>query len=154
MNAEEQPMKGVVKNIDLRISGWTWKVDLNIIDMDELEVVLGMDFMEKSSATLNPYCKVMAGKEGQPEWMIPLVSKDGADTRKGITVFQLDKGSMLCYGFRWSASLPLRGMQGGVLEDGNKIAFYKCEITRARALHSSSPPEEMSSDFPYLLYLL
>ncbi|KAK3017952.1 hypothetical protein RJ639_005231 [Escallonia herrerae] len=79
MNAEERPTKGVVKNVNLRTGGWTWKVNFNIIDMDELGVVLRMDFMEKSSTTLNPYCGVMmmAGKEGQPKWMIPLVSKDG-----------------------------------------------------------------------------
>ncbi|KAK3011664.1 hypothetical protein RJ639_010677 [Escallonia herrerae] len=47
MNTEERPMKGVVKNVDLRTDGWTWKADFNIIDMDELGVVLGMDFMEK-----------------------------------------------------------------------------------------------------------
>ncbi|KAK3009140.1 hypothetical protein RJ639_013917 [Escallonia herrerae] len=54
-NAEERPMKGVVKNVNLRTGGWTWKADFNIISMDELGEVLGMDFMEKSSATLNPY---------------------------------------------------------------------------------------------------
>ncbi|KAK2998525.1 hypothetical protein RJ639_024091 [Escallonia herrerae] len=94
-------MKGVIKNVDLRIDGWTWKADFNIIDMDELGVVLGMDFMEKSSATLNPYYGVMVmmmgGKEGQLEWMILLVSKDGANGHKEITVLQLDKGLTLCY---------------------------------------------------------
>ncbi|KAK3012857.1 hypothetical protein RJ639_008820 [Escallonia herrerae] len=91
--------KGVIKNVDLRICRWTGKKDFNIIDMDEFGVVLGMDFMEKSSTTLNPYCGVMimAGKEGQPEWMIPLVSKDGANARKGITLLQLDEGLTLCY---------------------------------------------------------
>ncbi|KAK3021723.1 hypothetical protein RJ639_046069 [Escallonia herrerae] len=99
VNAEERLTKGVVKNIDLRIDGWTGKANFNIINMDELRVVLGMDFMEKSSATLNPYCGVMmmVGKEGQPKWMIPLVSKDGANARKGITVLQLDEGLTLCY---------------------------------------------------------
>ncbi|KAK3040495.1 hypothetical protein RJ639_028780 [Escallonia herrerae] len=48
-----------------------------------------MDFMEKSSAMLNPYREL--------EWMIPLVSKDGANARKGITVLQLDEGLTLCY---------------------------------------------------------
>ncbi|KAK3010464.1 hypothetical protein RJ639_011072 [Escallonia herrerae] len=93
------PHKEVIKNVDLRIGEWTGKKDFNIIDMDELGVVLGMDFMEKSSAMLNPYCVVMmmAGKKGQPKWMIPLVSKDGANTRKGITVLQLDEGLKLCY---------------------------------------------------------
>ncbi|KAK3014285.1 hypothetical protein RJ639_009692 [Escallonia herrerae] len=102
MNAEERPTKGVVKNVDLRIDGWTGKADFNIIDMDELGLVLKMDFMKKSSAMLNPYCGVMmmVGKEDQPEWMISLVSKDEADARKGITVLQLDKESMLCYGER------------------------------------------------------
>ncbi|KAK3015833.1 hypothetical protein RJ639_006010 [Escallonia herrerae] len=38
---------------------WTGKKDFNIIDMDELGVVLGMDFMKKLSTTLNPYCGVM-----------------------------------------------------------------------------------------------
>ncbi|KAK3026360.1 hypothetical protein RJ639_042657 [Escallonia herrerae] len=74
--------------------------DFNIIDMDELGVVLGMDFMKKSSTALNPYCGVMmmiVGTEGQPKWMIMLVSKDGANARKGITVLQLDEGLMLCY---------------------------------------------------------
>ncbi|KAK3027809.1 hypothetical protein RJ639_041977 [Escallonia herrerae] len=98
MNAKEQLTKGVIKNVDLRIDGWTGKADFNIIDMDELGVVLWMDFMENLSATLNPYCEVMTGKEGQPEWMIPLVSKDAAHARKRIIVLQLDKGSTLCYG--------------------------------------------------------
>ncbi|KAK3042180.1 hypothetical protein RJ639_001300 [Escallonia herrerae] len=78
VNAEERPTKGVVKNVDLRIDGWTGKADFNIIDMDELGVVLGMDFMEKLSATLNPYCGVMM----IAEWMILLVSKDGADAQR------------------------------------------------------------------------
>ncbi|KAK3037279.1 hypothetical protein RJ639_029691 [Escallonia herrerae] len=88
VNIEERPTKGVVKNVNLRTGGWTWKADFNIVDMDELGVVLEMEFMEKSSITLNPYCGVMmmAGKKGQPKWMIPLVSKDGANARKGITV--------------------------------------------------------------------
>ncbi|KAK3021218.1 hypothetical protein RJ639_046637 [Escallonia herrerae] len=47
VNAEERPTKGVVKNVDLRIGEWTGKADFNIIDMDELGVVLGMEFMEK-----------------------------------------------------------------------------------------------------------
>ncbi|KAK3020174.1 hypothetical protein RJ639_046982 [Escallonia herrerae] len=97
------PHKGVVKNVDLRIGRWTGKKDFNIIDMDELGVVLGMDFMKKLSTALNPYCRVMmmiVGKEGQPDWMIPLVSKDGANARKGITVLQLDEGLTLCY-FEW-----------------------------------------------------
>ncbi|KAK3010417.1 hypothetical protein RJ639_012310 [Escallonia herrerae] len=52
--------------------------------MDELGVVLGMDFMKKLSTALNPYYRVMmmiVGKESQREWMIPLVSKDGANAR-------------------------------------------------------------------------
>ncbi|KAK3035998.1 hypothetical protein RJ639_031171 [Escallonia herrerae] len=48
VNFEELPTKGVFKNVDLRIDGWTGKKDFNIIDMDELGVVLGMDFMKKS----------------------------------------------------------------------------------------------------------
>ncbi|KAK3010294.1 hypothetical protein RJ639_010799 [Escallonia herrerae] len=43
MNAKERLTKGVVKNVDLRIGGWTGKVDFNIIDMDELGVMLRMD---------------------------------------------------------------------------------------------------------------
>ncbi|KAK3017773.1 hypothetical protein RJ639_005089 [Escallonia herrerae] len=103
LNVEERPMKGVIKNVNLRTGGWTWKADFNII---EWMSVLGMDFMEKLSATLNPCCRVMmiAGKEGQLEWMIPLVSKDGADARKGIIVLQLDKGSTLCYS-EWQMGL-------------------------------------------------
>ncbi|KAK2999391.1 hypothetical protein RJ639_023517 [Escallonia herrerae] len=99
VNAEERQTKGVVKKVDLRIYGWTWKADFNIIDMDDLGVVLGMDFMEKSSATLNPYYGVMmvVGKEVQPEWMILLVSKDGANECKGITVLHLDERLTLCY---------------------------------------------------------
>ncbi|KAK3016144.1 hypothetical protein RJ639_007455 [Escallonia herrerae] len=91
MHAKERPTKGVFKT-------WTRKADINNIDMDEL----GMDFMEKSSATLNTYCGVlmMAGKEGQPEWMILLVSKDEATTN----VFPLP-----------TAHLP--GTQNQVLED-------------------------------------
>ncbi|KAK3007399.1 hypothetical protein RJ639_016405 [Escallonia herrerae] len=84
MNAEERSMKGVIKNVDLRIDRWIEKADFNIIDMDELGVVLGMDFMENSSTSLNPYCGVMmmAGKEGQLEWMILLVSRDGVDAQR------------------------------------------------------------------------
>ncbi|KAK3023270.1 hypothetical protein RJ639_044436 [Escallonia herrerae] len=65
VNTKERPTKAIVKNADLRIGGWTGKADLNIIGMDELGVVLGMDFMENSSATLNPYCglMMMAGKD-------------------------------------------------------------------------------------------
>ncbi|KAK3002776.1 hypothetical protein RJ639_018636 [Escallonia herrerae] len=59
VNAKERLTKRAVKNVDLRIGRWTGKADFNIIDMDELGVVLAMDFIEKSSTTLNPYCEVM-----------------------------------------------------------------------------------------------
>ncbi|KAK3017957.1 hypothetical protein RJ639_002990 [Escallonia herrerae] len=66
MNAKERLTKGVIKNVDLKIGERIVKADFNIIDMDELGVLLGMDFMEKSSAMLNPYYEVMVGEEGQP----------------------------------------------------------------------------------------
>ncbi|KAK3041340.1 hypothetical protein RJ639_002321 [Escallonia herrerae] len=99
VNTEERPTKGVIKRVNLRIDRWPWKANFNIIDMDELGVVLGIDFMEKSSITFNPYCgmMMMVGKEGQPECMILLVSKDGANAHKGITMLQLDEGLTLCY---------------------------------------------------------
>ncbi|KAK3012294.1 hypothetical protein RJ639_012842 [Escallonia herrerae] len=91
------PHKGVIKNVDLRICRWTGKKDFNIIDMDEFGVVLGMDFMKKSSTALNPYCRVMmmiVGKEGQPEWMISLVSKDGGQrTALAYSLLKLLKAS-------------------------------------------------------------
>ncbi|KAK3037379.1 hypothetical protein RJ639_030477 [Escallonia herrerae] len=36
VNTKERPTKGVIKNVDLRIGGWTGKADFNIIHMDEL----------------------------------------------------------------------------------------------------------------------
>ncbi|KAK3039567.1 hypothetical protein RJ639_027711 [Escallonia herrerae] len=93
VNAKERLAKGVVKNVDLRINEWTGNADFNIIDMDELGVVLGIDFMEKSSTRLNPYCRVMMMVE-----CIPTFKEDS----------------------RWSAFLPLRRMQDGVPEDGTE----------------------------------
>ncbi|KAK3020534.1 hypothetical protein RJ639_046223 [Escallonia herrerae] len=104
VNTEERPTKGVIKNVNLRTGGCTWKADFNIIDMDGLAVVLGMDFMEKSRNTLNPYWGVMmmVGKEGQHKWMIPLVSKDGANA-PGVS-----SGLLLCHATKdtiWRAQL-------------------------------------------------
>ncbi|KAK3010011.1 hypothetical protein RJ639_011014 [Escallonia herrerae] len=65
VNAEDRQTKGVIKNINLRIERWKEKADFNIIDMDELGVVLGMDVMDNSSVILNPYrgVMIMVGKE-------------------------------------------------------------------------------------------
>ncbi|KAK3001370.1 hypothetical protein RJ639_022152 [Escallonia herrerae] len=51
--------------------------------------------LEEDASTVQ--VRIAGGKEGRPEWMIPLVSKDGANARKGITVLQLDEGLTLCY---------------------------------------------------------
>ncbi|KAK3004170.1 hypothetical protein RJ639_018480 [Escallonia herrerae] len=147
VNAEEQPMKGVVNNVDLRIDGWTGKANFNIINMDELRVVLGMDFMEKLSTMLNPYSgmMMMASKEGQLEWMIQLVSKDRADARKGITVLQLDKGLTLCYG-EWqmgprtyAVDMPKLDSSSFLLSSSIRIAHYRPSMYSDNNPHEASP---------------
>ncbi|KAK3000921.1 hypothetical protein RJ639_022417 [Escallonia herrerae] len=41
LNVEERPTKGVIKNVDLRTGGWTWKADFNIIEWMSLGWCLG-----------------------------------------------------------------------------------------------------------------
>eukprot|EP00253_Pinus_taeda_P015379 PITA_15379 len=60
---------GVPERVDTRLGEWTGKVDFTIVQIDDYEAILGMEFLEQFDAMIVPHLKKMYiydGKEDVP----------------------------------------------------------------------------------------
>ena len=99
VNSEEQQTHGIVKGVEIHMGAWTGKADFIVIDMDDHQAVLGMDFLEKHNSALIPYREVMviSGKDGRALCEKPLVQQEES-TSKLLGAIEFIKGSKLIYG--------------------------------------------------------
>ncbi|KZV35807.1 hypothetical protein F511_09508 [Dorcoceras hygrometricum] len=69
VNASAQRLNGIVKNVELSLGTWKGCVDLSVAPLDDINFVLGMDFLRKVSAIPMTYLDSMCIMErGAPCW--------------------------------------------------------------------------------------
>ncbi|MBA0755341.1 hypothetical protein Gogos_005493 [Gossypium gossypioides] len=55
VNSEEAPTMGVVQNMELQIGEWKGNEDIEVIQLDDYDYVLGLNFLERIQTVLYPW---------------------------------------------------------------------------------------------------
>uniref|UniRef100_A0A803KR17 Eukaryotic translation initiation factor 3 subunit G N-terminal domain-containing protein n=1 Tax=Chenopodium quinoa TaxID=63459 RepID=A0A803KR17_CHEQI len=90
VNTIPAPIHGVARGVPLQLSEWEGAVDFTVVDMDDFNLVLGLEFMD----SVRPFTFEEDGsltiKKGQGTWSIP-VAREEAEA-KMLSAIQLDRG--------------------------------------------------------------
>ncbi|KAI5347847.1 hypothetical protein L3X38_000734 [Prunus dulcis] len=78
VNSTAKPIDGVARGVELHITTWKGVVDFSVISIDDYDVVLGMEFMDKVNAFLIPFYNTMCiAQGGTMPCMVPVVRQQG-----------------------------------------------------------------------------
>ncbi|PPR93089.1 hypothetical protein GOBAR_AA27584 [Gossypium barbadense] len=55
VNSEEAPTVGVIQNVELQINEWKGKEEFEVIQLDDYDCVLGLNFLDRIQAVLYPW---------------------------------------------------------------------------------------------------
>uniref|UniRef100_A0A803N5J7 Uncharacterized protein n=1 Tax=Chenopodium quinoa TaxID=63459 RepID=A0A803N5J7_CHEQI len=90
VNTIPAPIHGVARGVPLQLSEWEGAVDFTVVDMDDFNLVLGLEFMD----SVRPFTFEEDGsltiKRGQGTWSVP-VAREEAEA-KMLSAIQLDRG--------------------------------------------------------------
>uniref|UniRef100_A0A803L166 Eukaryotic translation initiation factor 3 subunit G N-terminal domain-containing protein n=1 Tax=Chenopodium quinoa TaxID=63459 RepID=A0A803L166_CHEQI len=90
VNTIPASIHGVARGVPLQLSEWKGAVDFTVVDMDDFNLVLGLEFMD----SVRPFTFEEDGsltiKRGQGAWSVP-VAREEAEA-KMLSAIQLDKG--------------------------------------------------------------
>ncbi|CAL2267189.1 unnamed protein product [Prunus armeniaca] len=78
VNSTAKPIDGVARGVELHIATWKGVADFSMISMDDYDVVLGMEFMDKVKAFSIPFYNTMCiAHGGAMPCMVPVVRQQG-----------------------------------------------------------------------------
>ncbi|EOY02880.1 Uncharacterized protein TCM_017282 [Theobroma cacao] len=105
VNSKWVRTKGIAKGIDVQLGEWHWTEDIEVIQMDDYKVVMGLDFLERIQAFLVPHndCICILGSKGQ---CIVLVRRGCAQPTKTLSAIQLVEGEQICAAVRSLEDTP------------------------------------------------
>ncbi|EOY26319.1 Uncharacterized protein TCM_027814 [Theobroma cacao] len=95
VNSKWVRIKGIAKGIDVQLGEWHGTEDIEVIQMDDYEVVMGLNFLERIQALLVPHedSICIVGSKGQ--CVVP-VRRGCAQSTKTLTAIQLAEGEQIC----------------------------------------------------------
>jgi len=65
VNSSSTPIDGVAQKVDVSIGEWYSKENLTVVTIDDFDVVLGLEFLDKVKAMLVSYTNTMCILEGK-----------------------------------------------------------------------------------------
>ncbi|CAL9019851.1 unnamed protein product [Prunus brigantina] len=90
VNSTAKPIDGVAHGVELHIATWKGVADFSVIPMDDYDVVLGMEFMDKVKAFPIPFYNTMCITQGGAmPCMVPVVRQQGES--KLLSAMQFSK---------------------------------------------------------------
>ncbi|KAE8671970.1 hypothetical protein F3Y22_tig00111877pilonHSYRG00250 [Hibiscus syriacus] len=72
VNAEEVPIKGISKGVELNIGSWTGKEVIKVIPLDDFDVVLGLSFLDKINAFPVPFADCLCILDSKHQCIVPI----------------------------------------------------------------------------------
>ena len=72
VNSDAKPIFGVARGVELRIGDWQGKLDFSVVPMDDFPIVLGMLFLDQTSAVPVPCANTMILTEGSKSCVVPV----------------------------------------------------------------------------------
>ncbi|KAI5316909.1 hypothetical protein L3X38_036616 [Prunus dulcis] len=89
-NSTAKAINGVARGVELHIATWKGVADFSVISMNDYDVVLGMEFMDKVKAFPIPFYNTMCiAQGGTMSCMVPVVRQQGES--KLLSAMQLSK---------------------------------------------------------------
>lgn len=89
VNSAAKPIEGVAKEVRASIGEWTGTIDLSVVPMDDFQLVLGMEFLDKVTAFPLPFANTVCIIDGENTCMVPIERSKQIET---ITAMQFKKG--------------------------------------------------------------
>ncbi|CAL8996076.1 unnamed protein product [Prunus brigantina] len=90
VNSTAKPIDGVARGVELHIATWNGVVDFSVISMDDYDVMLGMEFMDKVKAFPIPFYNSMCiAQGGAMSCMVLMVRQQGES--KPLSAMQFSK---------------------------------------------------------------
>ncbi|PWA81445.1 hypothetical protein CTI12_AA187700 [Artemisia annua] len=99
VNSKAKPMEGVAKDVRAKIGEWEGTVDLPVVPMDDFDVVLGLEFLDKVRAFPMPFANTLCILDGGKTCMVSTErdSKCGAKTLSAMQFKKRYNKSEPCY---------------------------------------------------------
>ncbi|KAL3499586.1 hypothetical protein ACH5RR_038679 [Cinchona calisaya] len=91
VNTKEVPVHGLASNVDVAIGQWKGKTSLEVISLDDYDVVIGLDFLDRISAILLPFADCLYILDSQYQCVVPLKRESGRN-HKTLSAIQLCSG--------------------------------------------------------------
>ncbi|XP_059636214.1 DNA damage-inducible protein 1-like [Cornus florida] len=103
VNSEEARVSRVCKEVELCLQGWKGKADFQVAEMDDHDMVLGLEFMDRNNVAPLPCLgalMILGGEEGKAACMVPLVGRKespevAVNTMELVRTSHLPKGARL-----------------------------------------------------------
>ncbi|KAI5328758.1 hypothetical protein L3X38_028155 [Prunus dulcis] len=90
VNSTAKPIDGVARGVELHIATWKGVADFSVISMDDYDVVLGMEFMDKVKAFPIPFHNTMCiTQDGTMPCIVPVVRQQSGT--KLLSAMQFSK---------------------------------------------------------------
>ncbi|KAE8705397.1 cytochrome P450 78A7-like [Hibiscus syriacus] len=90
MNAEEVPIAGVAKGIELTVGGWSGKETIKVIPLDDFDFVLGLSFLDRINAFPVPFTDCLCILDPKQQCIVP-VSRGSGVGAKVLSAIQFSK---------------------------------------------------------------
>ncbi|KAL3499013.1 hypothetical protein ACH5RR_041745 [Cinchona calisaya] len=91
VNTKEVPVHGLASNVDVAMGQWKGKTSLEVIPLDDYDVVIGLDFLDRISAMLLPFADCICILDSQYQCVVPLKRESGRD-HKTLSAIQICSG--------------------------------------------------------------
>ncbi|KAE8691406.1 hypothetical protein F3Y22_tig00110890pilonHSYRG01301 [Hibiscus syriacus] len=91
VNAEEVPIAGVAKGIELTVGGWSGKEAIKVIPLDDFDFVLGLSFLDRINAFPVPFADCLCILDPKQQCIVPVSRGPGIEA-KMLSVIQFSKG--------------------------------------------------------------
>ncbi|KAE8706830.1 cytochrome P450 78A7-like [Hibiscus syriacus] len=91
VNAEEVPIAGVAKGIELTVGGWSGKEAIKVIPLDDFDFVLGLSFLDRINAFPVPVADCLCILDPKQQCIVP-VSRGPKIEAKMLSAIQFSKG--------------------------------------------------------------
>ncbi|MBA0754745.1 hypothetical protein Gogos_005536 [Gossypium gossypioides] len=87
--SKKAPTVGVVRDVELQIDEWKSNEEFKVIQLDDYDYVLGLNFIDKIQATLQPWVDLIHIVIGSPTKIIVPVHRDMKVRTKVLSSIQL-----------------------------------------------------------------
>ncbi|KAE8723919.1 hypothetical protein F3Y22_tig00011277pilonHSYRG00017 [Hibiscus syriacus] len=90
VNAEEVPIAGVAKRIELTVGGWSGREPFKVVPLDDFDLVLGLSFLDRINAFPIPFADCLCILDPKQQCTV-LVSRGSGVGAKVLSAIQFSK---------------------------------------------------------------